>query len=925
MHFFTKYFNLDEQEPMDNGEFQVCCPFNHKDEKGNLYKETHASAHINPEKDVFHCKVCAEGLSEARFVTKIEGITYKNALMLLSEMERSQTQNWEAAIAELHNSPVKVQMLKDLGIYDVSKDLQIGFRGNGISFPVYVYGDLLDVRTYDPTTIPKVTSQFRAKNLIIPFDLWREDTRPTLLCAGEKDMAIARANGFNAISFTGGEMSFPKLFKASFKNRLVYVLYDNDEAGRAGALKTSLLLKEAGAIPHIVTAHYKVCANKGEDIHDFFMKYGKTSEDLQTILDSTEELTPQELDKAKEVTHPMVSLEDATQGQYVNKRYVRSNVNVVSVFEDVHIVPDFVVAEKYADGSDKCTVEKGTTWEWSLEESNVQDLLYLMDTGITEEKRNSALKRFLQIPSKEPFVRLAIRSQVNVWKAVVTDTMETNMEDMRATELLVFSPEVRMEAGKKYIMTHKPSSHPLSGQKVISIINQVEDMDSDLMQFKATAQIKENLKVFQTNESQNVHGKMNELYERAKGFIGVEARQSVTWATDLYFHTPLEFKLGRRTERAYLDVMIVGDPRTMKSQTAKEMSKMYGLGTVTSLKTATEAGLIGGSDNSSGGWKTKIGLIPRSHKGAVIMEEFSGGGRDFISRLTEIRSSNRVRITRVNSTLDVPAMVRMLSISNPATNGGVSLSLNQYPSGIKVLLDLIGASEDIARYDFFLLVDEPKDYISPLDSFDLEPFEKEAYQQRIRWVWSRTSDQVSLDRPVAEYIVQKSQELNKEYDCHIKLFGAEAWKKVARIAIATAGMLVSTDDDFEKLIVTNEHVDFAVDFLISLYDNELFKLKAYVDSERKFSSCNELDVQALQNLYNSNAVALHQMERETELSQRQLQAISGMEVKAFNTVMNELVRGYFIKFSGEKILPTQKFRAAMKQMKNSYASKVNER
>lgn len=924
MQFFTKYFELHKQETMDNGEYSVCCPFEHKDHQGNSYKEINPSAHINPESSVFHCKVCAKGYSEAVFITKMEGISYKNALILLTEMDNAKTDEWLEKMINLKNSPVKMQWLASLGIDSVIDDLQLGFSGEGVDFPVFVYGDLLDVRNYTPTRDPKVKSNSKAKNLIIPFDLWREDSRDTLLCAGEKDMAIARAKGFNAISFTGGEMSFPKLFKHSFKGRKIYITYDNDQAGRDGALKSALLLKEAGADPHIVLAHYLVCAEKGEDIHDFFMKYGKSAEDLQDMLNASDPVGQQELSKAKEATHPMLSLEDSTQGQFVNKRYVRSHVNVVSVFEDIHIVPDYVTAVKYSQG-ENCTFERGHEWEWVLDEQNIQDILYLMDSNITEDKRNLALRKFMGIPSKEPFVRVAIKSQINVWKCVVTDTMETNMEDMRATELLVFSPEVRMEAGKKYVLTHKTTTHPLAGQKVVTIAQHIEDMDSDLMLFKATAPIRESLKVFQLAVGESVNDKMDELHERAKGFIGVEARQSVTWATDMYFHTPLEFKLGRRKERAYLDAMIVGDPRTMKSQTAKEMSKMYGLGTVTSLKTATEAGLIGGSDNSSGGWKTKIGLIPRSHKGAVIMEEFSGGGREFISRLTEIRSSNRVRITRVNSTLDVPAMVRMLSISNPATNGGISLSLNQYPSGIKVLLDLIGASEDIARYDFFLLVDEPKDYISPLDMFDLEPFEQDAYRQRIRWVWSRTADQVTLDRPVAEYIVKKSTELNKAYDSHIKLFGAEAWKKVSRVAIAVAGMLVSTDDEFEKIIVTNEHVDFAVNFLISLYDNEVFKLREYVEGERRYSGCDEKDIKALQEVYNGNPTVLTQMERETELSQRQLQAVSGMEPKAFNTLTNILARGNFFKWSGEKIIPTQKFRLAMKHMKSPYVERVNER
>ena len=132
-------------------------------------------------------------------------------------------------------------------------------------------------------------------------------------------MAIARANGFNAITFTGGEQSFPKLFKASFKNKHIYLVYDNDQAGHEGSKKIAALLKDVGAIPHVVSGHYQVCTEKGEDIHDFFKKYGKTSQDLQEILDNTPEFTADEYEVERNKLVPLISLEQATQGIYHNR------------------------------------------------------------------------------------------------------------------------------------------------------------------------------------------------------------------------------------------------------------------------------------------------------------------------------------------------------------------------------------------------------------------------------------------------------------------------------------------------------------------------------------------------------------------------------------------------------------------------------
>lgn len=926
MEFFKKYFKLDELSPLGNGEYAVRCPFDHRDQYGNLYKETHPSAHINPDKSLFHCKVCAIGLSEPSFLSKVEGISYKDALITLKLLEKSDMSDWDIKVQNLRSSETTMNLVRKLGLDSVVSSLKLGYSGDGIDFPVFMYGELLDVRTYNPEGQPKVKGRYGGKNLIVPFDLWREDPRDTVLAAGEKDMAIFRANGFNAITFTGGEQSFPKLFKASFKGRKIYIVYDNDDAGREGAKKAAHFLKEAGAIPYIVTGHYEVCSEKGEDAHDFFMKYGKTSTDMQLILQNTSEASEVELEKIKEIVHPLIRIGDSAKGQYANTRYVRSKVTVLSMFEDLYNVPDYVSFEKLTHDEDSVLMQ-GATREWVLDETNAEELLYLMDGRVTENTRNKALRSLSGLGANEEGLRMRVMSSVNVFKAVVTDVLDTSTDDSKASELLIYSIGTELRAGKRYEITYKPVSHPTEGQKIVGIVTKLDEASSSVENFKVTDAVKESLKCFQIQPGETIKSKMNEFFERSKGFIGVESRKLVTWATDMYFHTPLEFKIGKRIERAYLDVMVIGDPRTMKSQTAKRMREMYELGTVTSLKTATAAGLIGGSDKVGGSFKTKVGLIPQSHKGAIIMEEFSGGGKQIASQLTEIRSSNRVRILRVNGHTDVPAMVRMLSISNPATKGsGISLALNQYPSGIKVILDLVGASEDIARYDFFILVDEPQGYTSPLDAFDLEPYEKESYMNRIRWVWSRKPEQVEITRPIAEYIVKVAERLNQDYDCHIKLFGAEAWKKLTRVAISVAGMTVSTDETYENIIVTREHVDFAAVWLQGIYDNSLFKLRSYVDNERAYNMCREVDIDALQKIYVRHAAALEEMEISTDMTQKQLQLVSGLDSKEFAEMVSTLGASKFIQWQGERIVPTGKFRKAMRKINRQvYLKAASER
>lgn len=934
MEFFKKYFGENWIEYDNIGELAVICPFPHKDEKGNTYYESVNSAHINQEKSLFHCKVCGQALSEANFLSKVQGIAYKDALVLLKEMENSES-NFTQERTNFLNSEEAQRTWLSLGLsHQTAEQLQIGHEREGISFPVYIYEELLDVRNYVPNRKPKVLSRGGSglpkggKTLPYPFDLWRKDDRPTLLCAGEKDMAIARQMGFNSLTFTGGEQAFPKLFKASFRGKKIYIAYDNDQAGQDGSRKVASLLKECGAFPHVVTGHYQVCTEKGEDIHDFFEKYRRTKMDLQAILDNTVEFTEEEHRVEQEKRIPLVNITEAMEGQYAN-RLVSTRVGVVATYEEGYHIPEYVEFHKY-DVGNKCTLAPGFRTEWHLDESNIKDILLLMDSGLKQAQIDASLKQLAGIPPKEMFIRMTIKSKAKVHKAVVTDDLESEIvsdtEKKSMRELLVYSVNEPIDAGQKYRIHYKPVSHPLKGSQIVGVITKLEESDNSINRFHMNAQVLASLDCFKVKEGQTVKEKMQELYERAKGLIGVEARKDVTFTTDLFFHTPLQFYFGKRLERAYLDIMMVGDPRTGKSQAAKKLLQTYELGLITSLKTATIAGLLGGSDQTSGGWKTKLGLLPRNHKGAVIMEEFSGGGQDLVSKLTEVRSSNRVRLTRVNGSIDVPAMVRMMSISNPATaSTGTSLPLRNYPNGIQVLLDLIGASEDIARYDFFLLVDEPTDYISPLEDFEQEPFPKESYMNRVRWVWSRTADQIKIERDVLEFIVKAAEELNRDYNSHIKLFGPEAWKKLSRIAIATAGLLVSSDETGENLVVTKEHVQWAKGFMIACYDNSLFKLKEYVEAQKRLVSCDQDAVFALQNMYGNHSIMLQQLEMATDMSQRDLQMVSGLDQKEFAKVLNQLAKYSFVQYPGGKIIPTMRFRTAMSLIdRQTYVPKLGE-
>ena len=915
--FFEYYFY---EYDFSKRETAVCCPFPHHTESGIEYHETNPSAHINLDKGLFHCKVCDVGLSEISFISKVLGTSYEAAskiAKLFTTKEDRYTWNKDYNISE----EIKNKCIS-LGISEkVIDELELKTEmGDEISFPVFMYGKLVDVRSYRPQDrANKIKSRVGATSgLIIPFDIWTKTptNKWTIICAGEKDMAVTRSHGFNAITLTGGEKALPKM-TTPFKDRKVAICYDNDEAGIAGARAlASELIKYVKEV-RVVTNFHEVCKEHGEDLTDFFTKYNKTKEDLMKYVLATPAYTIEEAKEEIQKRRPLISLLEASKPQYIN-RVVQSNIQVVATYETAMPVPTTIYAKKLNSNGDakynQMNVGEERTWE--LSENNCQDILKLIDNNFTEDQIRDNIRSILGISKYERDVRIEKPTKDTVYQCNVTDLFEATAKDIATIEFTAYVLKKRLESGKKYLITYKLVPHPYKGQKLIMIIIDVEEACDSITNFKITDEVKQELDLFK-NLDGTVKERIHTLSEMAKAYIGYDGYNNLIEAIDLSFHTVLEFNFGTfKNIRGYLDTLIVAESRVGKSSTAEALQKLYKLGAFTSLagNSATIPGIIGGSTKVNGSYQTRAGLIPMNHRGLVIFEELAKCNSNLVRELTDIRSSNQVRIARVSGTLTLPALVRMITLTNVKNTGHKIKPINSYPNGVDILVELIGSPEDIARYDLMLILGEQGNRTTNPFWEPIKPFEPKAYQTRIRWVWSRTADQVLIDKEVGTYIIQKCNELNTKYDSHIKIFGTEAWKKVARLSIAIAGYLVSTDTSYERIIVTKEHVDAAIDYLVSCYDNSTFKLKEYVAMERLYNEIDDDGIALLQDLYNSNASILLQLERLNRTNKQNIMAATGLETNDYNKFMQRLTQGLFVTYEGYDIIPTQRFRLGMSKI-----------
>lgn len=926
MGFFEYYFS---EYGLDKKESAVCCPFPHHTVSGLAYAESRPSAHINTHERVFHCKSCGEGRSEVSFIANILGCTYENAIKINKLFETpDDIYSWDELIL-----PEEIKQLAlSLGISEeVIKELHIRSEDNKrISFPVTMFGKIVDVRGYLPGGDPKIKSRIGAKaGCILPYDIWRltDKKKWTIICAGEKDMAVARSNGFNAITLTGGEKAIPLHFE-DFKDRRIAICYDHDDAGIAGAKALAAALKPFASEVKVVTGFHEVCVNKGEDITDFFTKYHKTKSDLIKYISETVPFTDEDVAIAKESVHPTITLMEASTPKYINK-VVRSNVQVLSTYESSFVVPTTIVGSKTSSTSERDTMGVGDERTWYLSENTAQDILKLIDGNLSEDNLRENIRDILGIPKKEGGISISKPTRETVFKCTVTDLFESaSTEDNITIEYVAYTLKQKLESGKKYKITYKLVPHPQKGQQLTMIILDIEQAADSVSKFKINEKTIDDLRVIQ-NIPGTVKDKVTQLTQHIKGLLGYDGNDQLIQAFDFAYHTPLAFNFGYfKNVRGYLDTIIVGESRIGKSSTAEALRNTYELGIFTSLagNSATIPGLIGGSNKTSGGaFQTRAGLIPQNHKGLIVFEEFAKSNANIVKELTDIRSSNEVRITRVSGTMTLPACVRMITLTNvkPDAKGGIR-PIASYPNGIEILTELVGTAEDIARYDLMLVLAYNGSNANPLWK-PIEPLSKDVYKTRVRWVWSRKPEQIIISDEVTEYIVNRCLELNKRYESHIKIFGTEAWKKLSRLAIAVAGTIVSTDDTYENIIVTKDCVDYAEQFLVSIYDNNTFKLSEYVQAERRYATIDEEGIVLLQDMYTAFPSLLDQLELNSKISQTALAQISGLERDQFNKQMARLTKGRFIKYANGDVLPTQRFRLGIDRInKNTTVNRIGE-
>lgn len=99
-----------------------------------------------------------------------------------------------------------------------------------------------------------------------------------------------------------------------------------------------------------------------------------------------------------------------------------------------------------------------------------------------------------------------------------------------------------------------------------------------------------------------------------------------------------------------------------------------------------------------------------------------------------------------------------------------------------------------------------------------------------------------------------------------------------------------------------------------MYDNELFRLREYVNGQREYEEADQVSTQICQNLYVQATAVIQFLENHQEIYANQLQLISGMHQESFSKMFNTLQRAKLVRMIDNKFVPTMRFRKSMRKI-----------
>lgn len=843
------------------------CPFTELHLAG---QDRNPSFTVNLESGVYFCNACGSKGNMHTFYCATRHVDKQEGWFALGDalgLERPTDIDSRPMIDPALPSKYHQALMQSTGVIrDVLRDkrgltdetlnkFMIGWDGERITIPIYDENcELVNLRRYkwnsyeDSTKMINYEDQFGnayGENRVYGIEHLTDDRCKAIVwCEGEWDRLVAEQLGIPACTMTAGANNFRiEWLKLLKRKKRIYICYDNDAAGKRA---TEFLVEQLRGTTEVYVVNWPAEWREKGDITDYIVKDGKTREEFRDLF------AP--IDACDET--PIVPLAASSNARYTGKR-IKVPVLVAGKESAPFIYPKTtVITCDYFDEERKqcsaCLLAATKRKDVSLT-SQSAFMLKLIDCKDEDQRR--IMRNIAGCNSRCTLADVTVKEYANLESIHMIPKAEENFGFAARQEYVARNGYMignNLPTNKKYTLVGYMHADP-NTQRATYIFDQAIPEKDMMDELEMTEDVVEQLKIFQPAEGQSVADKFNEIHrDLERNVTYIWDRRKVAIAVDLVYHTALSFTFQEQhVKRGWAECLIIGDSGQAKTTLVERLMSHYRAGELLSGESSRRTGLVYSLQQSGakGTWTLMWGAMPLNDGGLLTVDELSGMSEDDLAKMSDVRSSGIAKATGV-VTAETTARTRMIFISNP--RNGRQLKAETY--GVSSVLKLFGKAEDVRRLDFAVAVASGEVDSAIVNKAVSEMpavphiYTSDRCKLRVMWAWSRRPENIIFTPEATTRILECAEKMGHKYSSRIPLVEpADQRLKLARLSVAAAACLFSTDEGGEDVIVKPEHVDFVHNYLESLYDSKALGYDRFSADEFENSDTTDAAMQRLRN------------------------------------------------------------------------------
>lgn len=856
---------------------------------------------VNMETEEWYCHSCGRGGKEIEFIMEYYDVPKETAAYALKVWQKKKQMPFptqetvDKYKAQLQARPREVEVLKRFGMTDeIIEEFEIGYEDTRIIIPVKSRtGHIVNLRKYLPPH-RRIEGSNNAKCIserglgarrffpYIAFDS-KEDI---YVVEGEKDCLVARSQGLNAVTSTGGS-SIPVDEVGLFRDKNVVLMLDTDTVGEKTSKLYARLLQP-------IAASVKVIKLPAGDFTEYLEHHSVI--DLPEYI--TEVSEAQMNDEAQEVQD--VSLVTSEFSDFLGTWVRLKDMSVVGVEPKIYTVPRKIRAMCYDTKCTRpCALSAGMGAHYV--DVNPRHLLEFID-GADTAQDNFVRKHFgCKSVVAEPADFVNVQKIIFQESASFIDGLDDASFESRFGVYLY--TDFRLLPTLKYNFEACRVTNPKNQQNYY-VIRKAESLNVDRPAIEET--VFEKFREI-AERATSMEDLLNIHYQEWLPALGIEGRADLFGAILLTYCSVTEIPWQAGLVKGWLDTMVIGDTRTGKSQMAQRFVKVLKKGGYINGENARRTGVIGSVQRFGDSWVITWGAIPMNDKGLLFIDEASGLDIEDIKDLSSTRSSGAVTINKVVKG-EARARTRLIWMSNPRSGKNLD---EYYWKGYGAFQEFIPIAEDQARFDLVLTASrEDVDFLEGIE--ETHTPDVDTWSDLFQSAWSIPKEDIVMSKSFIKRVRELSHEVGKEFAGGPLIVPVAVHEKLLRLSAAFAVLCGQIRRN--KLYLEEKHLEFAVEYLRYIITKPSFGYQSYVKEFQRAYNKTKENTSYLRTLLALHP-ALKMLLSSSSFKGYQFQEILGIDRAESSKIMSDLItKGLLRPSTGANYVPDKMLIEIAKQM-----------